>query len=141
MFRHRDKIYAAEISRLSGEPVWPHRRSWTREWRSCSVPTKSKLVYLPPAQHDFEEIVKGIILRRRGTPYARKIYATMKTAINRLRDFPLMGQTHPDPILAANGYRKLVLTKTYVAVYKVIGDTVYIYAIVNGTTDYPRLLK
>jgi len=52
-----------------------------------------------------------------------------------------MGQTHPDPILAANGYRKLVLTKTYVAVYKVIGDTVYIYAIVNGVTDYPRLLK
>lgn len=52
-----------------------------------------------------------------------------------------MGQTHPDPILAASGYRKLVLTKTYVAIYKLIGDTVYIYAIVNGTTDYPRLLK
>ena len=54
---------------------------------------------------------------------------------------PLMGQTHPDPILAASGYRKLVLTKTYVAIYKLIGDTVYVYAIVNGTTDYPRLLK
>ena len=25
--------------------------------------------------------------------------------------------------------------------YKLIGDTVYVYAIVNGTTDYPRLLK
>lgn len=104
------------------------------------MPTKSKLVYLPPAQHDFEEIVKYHITEA-GTPYARKIYSTMKTAINRLRDFPLMGQTHPDPILAANGYRKLVLTKNYVAVYKVIGDTVYIYAIVNGATDYPRLLK
>ena len=100
------------------------------------MPTKSKLVYLPSAQHDFEEIVKYHITEA-GTPYARKIYSTMKTTINRLRDFPLMGQTHPDPILAANGYRKLVLTKTYVAVYKVIGDTVYIYAIVNGTTDYP----
>ena len=77
------------------------------------MPTKSKLVYLPSAQHDFEEIVKYHITEA-GTPYARKIYATMKTAINRLRDFPLMGQTHPDPILAANGYRKLVLTKTYV---------------------------
>ena len=95
------------------------------------MPTKSKLVYLPPAQHDFEEIVKYHITEA-GTPYARKIYATMKTAINRLRDFPLMGQTHPDPILAASGY---------VAGYTVIGDTVYIYAIVNGTTDYPRLLK
>ena len=96
------------------------------------MPTKSKLVYLPPAQHDFEEIVKYHITEA-GTPYAR--------TINRLRDFPLMGQTHPDPILAASGYRKLVLTKTYVAIYKLIGDTVYVYAIVNGTTDYPRLLK
>ena len=104
------------------------------------MPTKSKLVCLPPAQHDFEEIVKYHITEA-GTPYARKIYSTMKTTINRLRDFPLMGQTHPDPILAASGYRKLVLTKTYVAIYKLIGDTVYVYAIVNGTTDYPRLLK
>lgn len=104
------------------------------------MPTKSKLVYLPLAQHAFEEIVKYHITEA-GTPYARKIYSTMKTTINRLRDFPLMGQTHPDPILAASGYRKLVLTKTYVAIYKLIGDTVYVYAIVNGTTDYPRLLK
>ena len=105
------------------------------------MPTKSKLIYLPPAQHDFEEIVKYHNITEAGTPYARKIYSTMKTAINRLRDFPLMGQTHPDPILTANGYRKLVLTKTYVAVYKVIGGTVYIYTIVNGAADYPRLLK
>ena len=95
------------------------------------MPTKSKLVYLPPAQHDFEEIVKYHITEA-GTPYARKIYSTMKTTMNRLRDFPLMGQTHPDPILAASGYRKLVLTKTYVAIYKLIGDTVYVYAIVNA---------
>lgn len=104
------------------------------------MPTKSKLVYLPPAQHDFEEIVKYHITQA-GTLYARKIYNTMKTGIGRLCDFPLMGQTHPDPVLAANGYRKLVLTKTYVAVYKVIDNTVYVYAIVNGATDYPRLLK
>ena len=104
------------------------------------MPTKIKLFYLPPAKNYFLYILKYQITEA-VTPYARKIYSTMKTAINRLRDFPLMGQTHPDPILAANGYRKLVLTKTYVAVYKVIGDTVYIYAIVNGATDYPRLLK
>ena len=45
------------------------------------------------------------------------------------------------PVSYTHLYRKLVLTKTYVAVYKMIGDTVYIYAIVNGATDYPRLLK
>ena len=51
-----------------------------------------------------------------------------------------MGQTHPDPMLAASNVRKLVLTKTYVAIYKIEGDTVYSYRIVNGMTDYPKLL-
>ena len=64
----------------------------------------------------------------------------METQIGRLRDFPLMGQTHPDPLLAKQGYRKLILTHTYVAIYKIIDETVYIYRIVNGRTDYPRLL-
>lgn len=104
------------------------------------MPTKSKLVYLRPAQNDFEEIVKYHILEV-GTISARQISATMETTINKLMDFPLMGQTHPDPILAANGFRKLILTKTYVAIYKIIDDTVYVYRIVNGRTDYPRLLK
>lgn len=100
----------------------------------------SKLVYLAPAAQDMEEIVKFHIANV-GTASARKVYSTMEDAIDRLADYPLLGQTHPDPILAENGFRKLVLTKTYVAVYKVIDDTVYIYRIVNGRTDYPRLLK
>lgn len=104
------------------------------------MPTRNKLVYLRPAQSDFEEIVKYHIIEA-GVESARKIAATMEETINKLQVFPLMGQTHPDSILAANGYRKLVLTKTYVAIYKIIGDTVYIYRIVNGRTNYPRLLK
>lgn len=103
------------------------------------MPT-SKLVYLAPVAQDMEEIVKFHIANVGSAP-ARKIYAAMEDTINRLAEFPLLGQTHPDPVLTENGFRKLVLTKTYVAVYKVIGDTVYIYRIVNGRTDYPRLLK
>ena len=104
------------------------------------MPTKSKLVYLKPAQNDFEEIVKYHIVEI-GTTSARSIAAVMETTINKLANFPLMGQTHPDPILAANGFRKLVLTKTYVAIYKIIDGTVYIYRIVNARTNYPRLLR
>lgn len=100
----------------------------------------SKLVYLAPAAQDMEEIVKFHIANV-GPASARKVYSTMEDAIDRLADYPLLGQTHPDPILAENGFRKLVLTKTYVAVYKVIDDTVYIYRIVNGRMDYPRPLK
>lgn len=104
------------------------------------MPTRSKLVYLTPAANDFEEIVKYHI-HEVGHVSARNVYRTMKETIDKLRDFPLMGQIHPDPLLAADGYRKLVLTRTYVAIYKITGNTVYIYRIVNGTTNYPRLLS
>lgn len=101
---------------------------------------KADLIYLTPASEDFEEIVKYHAVQA-GAASARKIYETMRGVILRLRDFPLMGQIHPDPLLAAEGYRKLVLTQTYVAIYKLMDNTVYIYRIVNGRTDYPRLLK
>lgn len=103
------------------------------------MPTKNKLVYLKPADDDFREIVRFHILEA-GPKYGRQIYRSMREAIEKLRTFPLMGQTHPDPMLAASNFRKLVLTKTYVAIYKIEGDTVYIYRIVNGMTDYPKLL-
>ena len=99
-----------------------------------------KLVYLTPAEQDLKEIVK-FHLNRVGVQSARFIYQEIRKNIQRLRDFPLLGQIHPDPLLAAENYRKLVLTDTYVAVYKVDGDTVYIYRVVNGATDYPRLLQ
>ena len=101
---------------------------------------RNKLVYLAPAARDMEEIVK-YHLTRVGAQSARGIYEQMKKEIGRLSRYPLLGQTHPDPLLAQEGFRKLVLTDTYVAVYKIIDDEVVIYRIVNGRTDYPRLLK
>lgn len=70
-----------------------------------------------------------------------RILTKMIDQIERLRIFPLMGPIHPDPALAAQGYRLLVLTKTYVAVYRVNDDTIYIYGVFNGRTDYPQLLR
>lgn len=104
------------------------------------MPARSKLVYLTPAADDLREIVKYHISEV-GAQSARQIYQELRSTVGKLQAFPLMGQTHPDPLLAAEGYRKLVLTRTCVAVYKIIDDTVYIYHIVNGRTDYPRLLK
>ncbi len=104
------------------------------------MPTRVKLQYLSAASRDVEEIVKYHITQV-GVASARNVYQCMEQTVNKLADYPLLGQIHPDLILAAQGYRKLVLDRTYVTVYKLIGDTVYIYRIVNGTTDYPRLLK
>ena len=102
--------------------------------------SKHKLVYLPEAEMDMISIVK-FHAEKVGPKSAREIYQTMRETIIRLQDFPLLGQVHPDPELALAGYRKLVLTHTYVAVYKMIDDVATVYRIVNGATDYPKLLK
>lgn len=101
---------------------------------------KYRLVYLAAADADILEIVKFHV-DRVGATSAKKIYETLCTEISRLREFPLLGPIHPDPELASLGYRKLVLNKTYVAIYKVIDDVVTIYRVVNGAIDYPKLLK
>lgn len=104
------------------------------------MPQRAEIVYLRPALEDMEEIVKFHI-NEVDPASARKIYADMRSKLGLLADFPLMGQTHPDPVLAQAGCRKLVLTRTYVAVYRIIDGVVTIYRVVNGKTDYPRLLK
>lgn len=101
---------------------------------------RHKLVYLPPTETDVLGIVE-FHAGQVGPASAREIYHSIREQIVRLQDFPLLGPIHPDLELAALGYRKLILTKTYVAVYRVIDDTVTIYRVVNGKTDYPRLLK
>ena len=60
--------------------------------------------------------------------------------LEKLGDFPYMGAQHPDPELMRREYRK-VICGDYVCVYKVIGPSVYVYRVVNGRTDYPKLLK
>ena len=99
-----------------------------------------KLAYLPLADTDILGIVK-FHASQFGPSSAREIYRSIREQIGRLQDFLVLGTLHPDPELAVLGYRKLVLTKTYVAVYRLIDDTVTIYRVVNGKTDYPKLLK
>lgn len=101
---------------------------------------KNRLVYLAPAREDILDIAR-YHLEKVGVNSAREITEKIESTINRLTQFPLMGQTHPDNVLAESGYRKLVITSTYVCVYKVIDEIIYIYRIVNGKTDYPKLLR
>lgn len=103
-------------------------------------PLKNKIIYLRPAREDILDIAR-FHLEKVGVKSARNITIEIEETINRLADFPLMGSVHPDPVLSANGYRKLVVSNLYVCIYKLLDDGVYIYRIVNGRMDYPRLLK
>ena len=101
---------------------------------------KAEIEFLQASWADIDHIL-DYHLREVGPGSAERIMDEIMGQIRILGDHPYVGALHPDPVLARQGYRKLVLTKTYIAVYRVIGDTVYLYRVVNGKTDYPKLFQ
>ena len=101
---------------------------------------KCRVELLDAAWRDVDKIA-DFHLEKVGSDSAQRITDKILNSIENLAESPLMGPPHPDPELAIQGYRKLVLAKTYVAVYRVIGNVVLVYRVVNRATDYPKLLK
>ena len=101
--------------------------------------TTYNLEILTPAQAELEEIAR-VHLSLSGAKSARKITDVIYHAIDQLKQFPLSGPPVPDSWLSSAGYRYILAGK-YLIVYRLLGDTVVIYHIVHGATDYPRLLK
>lgn len=75
-----------------------------------------------------------------GPKSAERITDKLLDTIQALEEQPFAGTEHPDKILRKQNYRKLIYGD-YVCVYKVIEKKVYIYRVVHGTTDYPKLFK
>lgn len=98
-----------------------------------------KIEFLSAAWSDIDQISDFHLLMV-GPKSAAAITDKLLDAIQHLEDHPLMGTEHGDPVLAKNGYRKLICGD-YVCVHKVIAKTVYIYRIVHGSTDYPKMFR
>ena len=99
----------------------------------------AKLVLLEPAQRELEEIAQ--LHRNLVGPYsARKITNQIFDALSRLELFPLSGSLPRDKELLRDGHRYVVAGK-YICVYRILGDTVYVYHIAHGASNYPRLFK
>ncbi|WP_420828430.1 type II toxin-antitoxin system RelE/ParE family toxin [Dehalobacterium formicoaceticum] len=75
-----------------------------------------------------------------GSVSAEKITYRLLDSIVKLGEYLLLGTEHSDPVLQEKGYRKLVCGE-YICVYRLIDDTIYVYRIVHGTTDYPKLFR
>ena len=99
----------------------------------------TQLVILTPAWQDIDRI-SDLHLMLVGPKSAEEITDKLLDTIALLAEQPYMGALHPDPSLAGHQYRKLICGK-YVCIYKVIDQTVYVYRIVDGRTDYPKLLR
>ena len=98
-----------------------------------------KLDILSPAQAELEEIAR-IHLALSGPKSARDITDKIYAAMDQLTRFPLSGPAIRDEQLSAAGYRYISAGK-YLIFYRQFGDTVVIYHIAHGSTDYPKLLK
>lgn len=94
---------------------------------------------LPAAWQDIDRI-SDHYLSRAGAAAAQRITDKLLDAAADLGKFPYMGALHPDPVLARMEYRKLIC-EDYVCVYRVVENTVYLYRIVHGATDYPSLFR
>ena len=69
---------------------------------------------------------------------AIKVVKRILDAIERLEVFPDSGSLTPDPWLNEQGYR-MVICKKHVAIYRVIGEEIYIYHIADTQTEYHKL--
>ena len=99
----------------------------------------AELKILGPAQQELEEIAQ-LHLSLVGPNSARAITDRILDTLSRLEQFPLSGHVPQDKALRNGGYRYVIAGK-YLCVYRLIGETVYVYHIAHGASDYPTLFK
>jgi len=101
------------------------------------VPERVKLIYLPAAVRDLEEIldyVRGDSMER-----AAKLLDKLEVEIGRLARFPRLGVIPSDPHLARKGYRVLII-ENYLGFYVVLKNAVRIRRVIHGARRYEFLL-
>ena len=100
---------------------------------------KYKLEVLTPAQKELEEIA-GVHMELVGPISAQKITDCIYSALENLETFLELGVACKDKQLAALGYRMLICGN-YLSIYRRIGIIIYVYHIVDGRTNYPKLFS
>ena len=100
---------------------------------------KYKLEILTPAQRELEEIAH-VHMQLVGPLSAKKITDRIYSALENLEIFPEAGVLCKDKQLAAAGYRMLICGD-YLCFYRLISTTVFVYHIVDGRSDYPKMLS
>ena len=98
-----------------------------------------KLAILAPAQRELEEIAR-VYLELAGADSARRITDQILNSLERLKTYPLSGSLPRDRWLREAGFR-LIISGKYIAAYRLMGDTVFVYHIAHGASDYPTLIK
>ena len=92
---------------------------------------------LPTAWEDLKGIEDWYLLKF-DAETALKVSDSILDAIERLEQFPEIGSATPDEWLNQQGYR-MIICKRHIAIYRIIGQVVYVYHIADTRTDYIKL--
>ena len=95
-----------------------------------------KVKFLEPALNDLEEII--LYIAQDSKTAALKMHDKIINKSKKLETFPNLGREVPDKKMKESGFRMLIID-SYIAFYRIIGDTIFIYRVLHGSRDYPRL--
>lgn len=96
-----------------------------------------KVELLPTAWDDLKQI-EDYYLIQFSAETALKVSDSILTTIERLELFPESGSLTPDSWLNEMGYR-MVICEKHIAIYKKIGEMVFVYHIADTQTEYTKL--
>ena len=94
--------------------------------------------FLRESLEDLEEIV--LYIAQDNPVAALKMHDEIIAKANNLSFFPKLGRLVPERKIAAAGYRMLII-KPYLVFYRMIDQTVFIYRVLHGATNYPTLYE
>lgn len=94
---------------------------------------------LPTAWEDLKRIEDWYLIQF-DVETALKVSDSILDAIERLENFPDSGSFTPDEWLNQEGYR-MIICKKHVAIYRQIGNIVYVYHIADTQTEYTKLFS
>ena len=92
---------------------------------------------LPTAWEDLKRIEDWYAVQF-GVESALKVSDSILDAIERLEMYPNSGSLTPDTWLNQQGYRMVICHK-HVAIYRQVGEVVYVYHIADTQTEYTKL--
>lgn len=98
-----------------------------------------KLKILSPAQRELEEIA-AVYFELVGPISARNITNKIYDSLERICQFPRSGAMPEDKQLREAGYR-FAISGDYLCIYRLVEDTIFVYHIVHGASNYPQLFK
>jgi len=93
-----------------------------------------RIKWLYEARAEFRELITYYRVNS-GPAYARQFSEKILGGVRQLERFPELGVQKETRLLGKYGFRALFISQ-YVCVYRIDGDTVYVYHLADARTNY-----